>query len=180
MNIRQRRKQYGKSGNWLAIIGVLEGLKMRGYFDDNRNDVYGSNVREDEGKRRRNLAHALSSPYYKKWDIVMVEFGQEYDCCLIRGYRPAIVYSDSEYNEHSPIMQVIPLTRRLKGVDRAYHVFLDKKDCIGYESSGLALVEQIRPVDRKYVNRKVGEVDAFHAIDKIDGAVAEFFGFDPD
>lgn len=153
---------------------------MRGYFDDNRNDVYGSNVREDEGTRRRNLAHALSSPYYEKWDIVMAEFGQKYDCCLIRGYRPAIVYSGSAYNEHSPIMHVIPLTRKLKGVDRDYHVFLDKNDCIGYQSSGIALIEQIRPVDRKYVNRKIGEVDAFHAIDKIDDAVAAFFGFGTD
>lgn len=139
---------------------------------------HGSNMREDEGTRRRNLSLALSRPSYEKWDIVMVEFGQEYDCCLIRGYRPAIVYSNSEYNEHSPIMHVIPLTRKLKGIDRDYHVFLDKKDCIGYESSGIALIEQIRPVDRKYVNRKVGEVNAFHAIEKIDAAVAEFFGFD--
>lgn len=139
---------------------------------------HGSNMREDDATRRRNHAQAMSRPSYDKWDIVMVEFGQEYDCCLIRGYRPAIVYSDTEYNEHSPIMQVIPLTRKLKGVDRDYHVFLDKNDCIGYESSGIALVEQIRPIDRKYVNRKVGEVDDFRAIDKIDEAVAEFFGFD--
>ena len=77
-------------------------------------------------------------------------------------------------------MQIIPLTRQFKGVDRDYHVFLDKNDCIGYESSGVALVEQIRPVDRIYVKRKVGEVDDFRAIDKINTAVAEFFGFDTD
>lgn len=143
-------------------------------------DMHGSNIREGEAAHRRNHAQSLSSPSYEKWDIVMVEFGQEYDCCLIRGYRPAIVYSDTEYNEHSPIMHVIPLTRKLKGVDRDYHVFLDKNDCIGYESSGVALIEQIRPVDRKFMKRKVGEVDDFRAIDKIDAAVEEFFGFAKD
>lgn len=139
---------------------------------------HGSNMRESESVRSRNLSIAMSHQSYEKWDIVMAEFGQEYDCCQIRGYRPAIVYSDTEYNEHSPIMHVIPLTKKLKGVDRDYHVFLDKNDCIGYQSSGIALIEQIRPIDRKFVNRKVGEVDDFHAIDKIDDAVAEFFGFE--
>lgn len=139
---------------------------------------HGSNMRESESVRSRNLSIAMSHQSYEKRDIVMAEFGQEYDCCQIRGYRPAIVYSDTEYNEHSPIMHVIPLTKKLKGVDRDYHVFLDKNDCIGYQSSGIVLIEQIRPIDRKFVNRKVGEVDDFHAIDKIDDAVAEFFGFD--
>jgi mRNA-degrading endonuclease toxin of MazEF toxin-antitoxin module len=151
---------------------------MRRYYGSYAGDLHGSNIREDEQTRRKNFAQAMSSPSYKKWDIVMVEFGQAFDCCLIRGYRPAIVYSGNEYNENSPIMQVIPLTRKMKGVDRDYHVFLDKHDCIGYESSGIALIEQIRPVDRKYVNRKVGEIDDFRAIDKIDEAVAEFFGFE--
>jgi mRNA-degrading endonuclease toxin of MazEF toxin-antitoxin module len=143
-------------------------------------DLHEGDMRQGEASRRRSHTRSMQCPSYNKWDIVMAEFGQDYDCCLIRGYRPAIVYSGSEYNEHSPIMQVIPLTRKLKGVDRDYHVFLDKNDCIGYESSGIALIEQIRPVDRKYVNRKVGEVDDFRAIDKIDEAVAEFFGFDTD
>lgn len=153
---------------------------MGQFYNDYRFDSQGSNMRQDVVSRRRNYTRSMLCPSYKKWDIVMAEFGQDYDCCLIRGYRPAIVYSDSEYNERSPIMQVIPLTRKLKGVDRDYHVFLDKNDCIGYESSGIALVEQIRPVDRKQVNRKVGEVDDFRAIVKIDNAVAEFFGIDTD
>ena len=151
---------------------------MGKFYNSYEYDSHGKNLREDEVTRRRNHALAMSRPSYDKWDIVMVEFGQEYDCCLIRGYRPAIVYSDTKYNEHSPIMQVIPLTRRLKGVDRNYHVFLDKNDCVGYQSSGIALIEQIRPVDRKYVNRKVGEIDDLRAIDKIAEAVAEFFVFD--
>lgn len=151
---------------------------MSRFYSSYDYDRYGSSMREDDGVHRRNLSLALSRPFYEKWDIVMVEFGQEYDCCLIRDYRPAIVYSDTEYNRHSPIMHVIPLTKRLKGVDRDYHVFVDKNDCIGYQSSGVALIEQIRPIDRKYVKRKVGEVDDFRAIDKIDAAVAEFFGFD--
>lgn len=119
---------------------------------------------------------AMNYPSYSRWDIVMAEFGQDYDSCVIRGYRPAVVFSLSAYNESSPIMMLIPLTKRLKGVDRDYHVFVDKNDCKGYDASGIALVEQMRPMDRRFVNRKIGEVVDVHMHAKIEGAVVEFLG----
>lgn len=153
---------------------------MSRFYSSYDYDRYGSSMREDDGVHRRNLSLALSRPFYEKWDIVVVEFGQEYDCCLIRDYRPAIVYSDTEYNRHSPIMHVIPLTKRLKGVDRDYHVFVDKNECKGYDSSGIALIEQMRPMDRRFVNRKIGEVVDVHMHAKIEGAVIEFLGLRSD
>ena len=127
------------------------------------NDVGDSNV-------------AMGYPSYCRWDIVMAEFGQDYNGCVIRGYRPAVVFSLDAYNESSPIMILIPLTKRLKGVDRDYHVFVDKNDCKGYDASGIALVEQMRPMDRRFVNRKIGEVVDVHMHAKIEGAVLEFWG----
>ena len=122
----------------------------------------------------RNSYIALQFPSYHRWSIVMVELGQEFDCCVTRGYRPAIVLSQSSYNEVSPIMIIIPLTKQLKGIDRDYHVFIDKSDCSGYDSSGMALVEQLRPVDRRYVNRKVGEITEPYLKKKILLAVSNF------
>lgn len=119
---------------------------------------------------------AMSYPSYSRWDIVMAEFGQDYDCCVIRGYRPAVVFSLDAYNESSPIMILIPLTKRLKGVDRDYHVFIDKNECKGYDSSGIALIEQMRPMDRRFVNRKIGEIVDVHMHRKIEGAILEFLG----
>lgn len=153
---------------------------MSRFYSSYDYDRHGSNMGENDSMHRRNLSLALSRPSYEKWDIVMVEFGQEYDCCLIRDYRPAIVYSDTEYNRHSPIMHVIPLTKRLKGVDRDYHVFVDKNECKGYDSSGIALIEQMRPMDRRFVNRKIGEVVDVHMHAKIEGAVIEFLGLRSD
>lgn len=123
---------------------------------------------------------AMSYPSYSRWDIVMAEFGQDYDCCVIRGYRPAVVFSLDAYNESSPIMILIPLTKRLKGVDRDYHVFVDKNECEGYDSSGIALIEQMRPMDRRFINRKIGEIVDVHMHRKIKGAVLEFLGLRSD
>lgn len=121
---------------------------------------------------------SMMFPAYSRWDIVMAEFGQEYDCCMMRGYRPALVLSKDSYNEVSPIMVLIPLTKKLKGVDKDYHVFIDKTDCIGYHSSGIALIEQIRTMDRRFVNQKIGEVSDLHLKRKILEAVSEFFSLD--
>lgn len=123
---------------------------------------------------------ALNYPSYCRWDIVMAEFGQDYNGCVIRGYRPAVVFSLDAYNKSSPIMMLIPLTKRLKGVDRDYHVFVDKNECKGYDSSGIALIEQMRPMDRRFVNRKIGEVVDVHMHAKIEGAVLEFLGLGSD
>ncbi len=123
---------------------------------------------------------ALDYPSYCRWDIVMAEFGQDYNGCVIRGYRPAVVFSLDAYNVCSPIMMLIPLTKRLKGVDRDYHVFVDKNECEGYDSSGIALIEQMRPMDRRFVNRKIGEIVDVHMHRKIEDAVQEFLGLRSD
>lgn len=123
---------------------------------------------------------AMSYPSYNRWDIVMTEFGQDFNGCVIRGYRPAVVFSLDTYNASSPIMMLIPLTKQLKGVDRDYHVFVDKNDCEGYDASGIALIEQMRPIDRRFVNRKIGEIIDARMHRKIEDAVQEFLGLHSD
>ena len=113
----------------------------------------------------------------KRWDIVMAEFGQDYDeTNLMQGYRPAIVFSRDRYNLFSPVIFLVPLTKQLKGIDRDYHVFVDKRDCIGYAGSGMALVEQMRPVDRTFVKRRIGEVSEQRLRDKLEEAAVRFLG----
>lgn len=111
---------------------------------------------------------------YKKWDIVMAEFGENYDTCMMQGYRPAIVVSSEEYNLHAPIVFLIPLSKQLKGIDRDYHVFVDKDDCAGYNASGIALIEQMRPMDKIFLNRRIGEVMDERLKFKIEFAILAF------
>ena len=111
-------------------------------------------------KEKDNSAIAMHFPAYNKWDIVMLELGQEYDSCVTRGYRPGIVLSSDDYNKAAPIMIVIPLTKKLKGIDKTYHVFVDKEDCVGYSASGTA--------------RRIGKVTDSRLKKKIMGAVKSF------
>ena len=132
------------------------------------------NYKAFSAKENDNSAIAMHFPAYNKWDIVMLELGQEYDSCVTRGYRPGIVLSSDDYNKAAPIMIVIPLTKKLKGIDKTYHVFVDKEDCVGYSASGTALVEQLRPVDRRFVNRRIGKVTDSRLRRKIVDAVKGF------
>lgn len=113
---------------------------------------------------------------YKKWDIVMAEFGEEYDTCMMQGYRPAIVFSRDDYNTNAPIVFLVPLTRQLKNIDRDYHVFIDKADCEGYKSSGMALIEQMRPMDKIFIRRRVGMVTDRRLMDKLEEGILSFLG----
>lgn len=114
--------------------------------------------------------------YYKWMDIVLVDFGEDYNNCVIGNFRPAIVISNTEYNRHSPVMQVIPLTKQLKAVDRDYHVFLDCNDCNGFDESGMCLLEQITTVDRRQVRRKIASVTVEATKLKIESALIKHLG----
>lgn len=67
----------------------------------------------NSGKRKLNTRR----PYYERMDIVLVEFGQDYANCVIGDFRPAVVISRSHYNMYSPVMQVVPLTKKLKFIE---------------------------------------------------------------
>ena len=109
--------------------------------------------------------------YYERLDIVLVDFGLDYESSVIGDFRPAIVISNTNYNRYSPVMQVLPLTKKLKSVDKPYHIFVDRLDCEGFHASGVCLVEQITTVDRKQVRRKIARVVDGGLAAKIEAAI---------
>ena len=115
--------------------------------------------------------------YYKRMDIVLVDFGGDHEDSRIGDYRPAIVISNNRYNYHSPVMQVLPMTKKLKLLDKEYHVFIDKEDCDGLTASGVCMVEQIQTVDQGQVKRKIAAVNEQRLADKIDMALKNQLGF---
>ena len=118
-----------------------------------------------------NTCQPMKHPYYERMDIVLVDFGEDYGKCVMGNFRPAIVISRTSYNMSSPVMQVMPMTKQLKAVDKEYHVFVDRNDCEGFEASGMCLVEQMATVDRRQVRRKIAMVTAPRLIEKIDSAI---------
>jgi len=113
----------------------------------------------------------ISRASYERMDIVLVDFGLDFERSTIGDFRPAIVISNTEYNRHSPVMQVLPLTKKLKYVDKPYHVFVDCLDCEDFTASGVCLVEQLTTIDRKQVRRKIARVTDKGLLVKIERAI---------
>ena len=124
-------------------------------------------VRNDYMKTEDTMSRAS----YERMDIVLVDFGLDFERSTIGDFRPAIVISNTEYNRHSPVMQVLPLTKKLKYVDKPYHVFVDCLDCEDFTASGVCLVEQLTTIDRKQVRRKIARVTDKGLLVKIERAI---------
>lgn len=123
-----------------------------------------------------NVERAMKMPYYHRYDIVLVDFGNDYEHCLTCETRPAIVISPTDYSSKSPILLTIPMTKHFKFIDMECHLFIDKYDCAGLTDSGMALGEQIRCVDRTQVKRKIGMITDERLMEKLDKALAAAVG----
>ena len=137
--------------------------------EDNRKDMAVENSSSEE---------ALKAPYYNRMDVVVVDFGDIKGDCLLRKRRPAIVLSRTEYNEHSPIMQVAPMTKSRKGLHKKYHVLISKKYCNNLRGSGMCMLEQTRPIDRRQVAYKIGRIRSTTLIRRLNKAIAFVVGLE--
>ena len=123
-----------------------------------------------------NVARAMKSDSYRRGDILLVDFGSNVDYCLTVGIRPAICISCSGFNEHAPIMTVVPMTKHFKHLNMDSHVFIDKEDCIGLWESGMAMCEQLRCIDRSQAVRKIASINNKELLHRINLAIQKHFG----
>jgi len=123
-----------------------------------------------------NVTRAMKADSYMRGDILLVDFGSNLDYCLTVGIRPAICISCSGFNEHAPIMTVVPMTKHFKHLDMDSHVFIDKADCIGLWESGMAMCEQLRCIDRSQAVRKIASINNKELLYRINQAILKHFG----
>lgn len=125
-----------------------------------------------------NVARAMKANSYQRGDILLVDFGTNMEYCLTAGLRPAICISCTGFNEHAPIMTVVPMTKHFKHLDMDYHVYIDKSDCNGLWESGMAMCEQLRCIDRSQVIRKIACINDRKLMGKISRALQIHFGLE--
>jgi len=89
--------------------------------------------------------------------------------------RPVLVVQNNSGNIHSPTTVVVPITRNLNKTELPTHVVIPRSS--GLNGDSLALVEQIRTIDRSrlisYIGRIGGDVQA-----KIDAALLVCVGIE--
>lgn len=95
---------------------------------------------------------------YKKFDIVMVNFGVN----IIgseQGYtRPALIIQNNQGNSFSSCTIVMPLTHVIKGLHIPTHTLIKKTKENGLKVDSMLLGEQIRVISEKRIIEKVGRI----------------------
>lgn len=86
--------------------------------------------------------------------VKMNEVGK--DSCIQGGdKRPCIIVSNNKANYFSPVISIAPFTSQLNKNKLPTHIKLDYISC-GLEKDSIALFEQIMPIDKNKLVRKVG------------------------
>ena len=95
---------------------------------------------------------------YKRFDIVMVDFGAN-TIGSEQGYtRPALIVQNNQGNSFSSCTIVIPFTHVLKGLHIPTHALIKKGAEKGLKVDSVLLGEQIRVISEKRIIKKIGSV----------------------
>ena len=73
------------------------------------------------------------------------------------GYRPVLIIQNDTGNKYSPTTIVATLTSKKKKY-LPTHVFIKKDSCNGLDSNSTVELEQIRTIDKKRLENKVGRL----------------------
>ena len=89
--------------------------------------------------------------------------------------RPVLVVQNNAGNTHSPTVVVVPITSNVHKKTLPTHVLLPQSS--GLETESLALVEQIRTIDRSRMTGYIGRIGG-KAQDEIDAALSVCVGIE--
>jgi mRNA interferase MazF len=95
-----------------------------------------------------------------------------------RGRRPAIILQDEQYAGGLPVMLVIPLTTAQAALRFAGTTHIQPTTETGLRQVSVALVFQLRAIDRRRVEERIGSVsrevlnEIFAELDKLTGRTA--------
>ena len=94
---------------------------------------------------------------YRKFDIVIVDFGEEKFGSEQGGIRPALVIQNDIGNLYSPTTIVIPISTKIKNSSQPTHCIL-KRGIGNLKEDSILLGEQIRAISKKRILKIIGEV----------------------
>lgn len=92
-------------------------------------------------------------------EIFWIDFGKDVIGSEQAGVRPGIVVQNEKGNMYSPTINVVPLTTNIKKADNLpVHVLIKLSEYnTGLEQDSVALVEQIKTIDKKRIIKYIGE-----------------------
>ena len=95
---------------------------------------------------------------YRKFDIVMVDFGTDTIGSEQGLTRPALIIQNDVGNSFSSCTIVMPISHVLKGLHIPTHALIRKGSEKGLKVDSVLLGEQIRVISEKRIIKKIGSV----------------------
>ena len=101
----------------------------------------------------------------KRFDIILVNFGNEYIGSEQGGIRPAIVVQNDIGNYYSPTTLVMPLTTKIKNTSQPTHTILKKQN--GLFEDSMVIGEGIRQISKERIIKFLGTLSDEKEINNI-------------
>ena len=113
---------------------------------------------------------------YRKFDIVMVDFGTDTIGSEQGLTRPALIIQNDVGNSFSSCTIVMPISHVLKGLHIPTHTIIRKSKDNGLNVDSVLLGEQMRVISEKRIIEKVGKITDDESLKEIRRVYAANFG----
>jgi mRNA interferase MazF len=95
---------------------------------------------------------------YKKYDVVLVDFGTNTVGSEQGGVRCAVIIQNDIGNKHSSTTIVMPFTTKLKNANQPTHALFKVRDENGLKYDSMLLGECMRQVSEDRIIRTLGQI----------------------
>lgn len=95
---------------------------------------------------------------YKRYDVVLIDFGENTIGSEQDGIRPAIIIQNDKGNIFSSTTIAMPITSNIKHLNQPTHALLKKSKENGLPYNSMILAECLRQVSEKRIIKKMGAV----------------------
>lgn len=94
----------------------------------------------------------------KRYDIILVNFGENSIDSEQSGIRPAIVVQNDTGNYYSSTTIVMPLTSHKKNLNQCTHALIRKGEDKGLICDSVVLAECIRQISKRRIVKRLGKI----------------------
>lgn len=112
----------------------------------------------------------------RRYDILLVDFGENTIDSEQSGIRPAVVIQNDIGNYYSSTTIVMPLTSQHKSLSQSTHTLIKKGNMKGLSKDSVVLAECMRQISKKRIIKYLGRITDTKEMDAIKRVYEASFG----
>ena len=114
---------------------------------------------------------------FKRFDIILVDFGQVEFAGEQGGKRPAVILQNDVGNHFSNTTLVVPFTSKIKHLNQPTHLLFKKDERKGLKVDSMVLGECLRQISEQRIIKKLGYISSMEDKRNIKRVYDANFGF---